>query len=234
MSNGIVPKMSTAPQPASRIDPATVIMEAALRLFAEHGIHGVTLRDIADAAGQKNHAAVGYHFGSKEELIRAVIVHGARLIDEVRTAMLDAAEAAGGPEDVEAVMRLLIQSSLPDASPPWSDCYNRFVVGLQLSNRALFMQALEGRWNAGYLRCLDHVRRLMPTVPAPTLNQRLIFMGAALGGVLASREQELADRSRTHPMWADPNTLDHLAKALAAMLWSANDRDDQEGPRHER
>jgi AcrR family transcriptional regulator len=210
--------MNASAQPVSRSDPATIIKEAALRLFAEHGIQGVTVREIAEAAGQKNHAAVGYHFGSKEELIRAVIVHGARLIDDLRNALLDAAEAKGGPRTVEDVMRILIQSSLPDASPPWSDCYNRFVVGLQLSHRTLFMDALEGRWNAGYLRCLDHVRRLLPDVSHPILNQRLIFMGAAFGGVLASREQELADRTRAHRMWDDPATLDHLARSLGAML----------------
>lgn len=210
--------MDAATTPAARTDPATVIKEAALRLFAEHGIQGVTVREIAEAAGQKNHAAVTYHFGSKEELVRAVIVHGARLMDDVRNVMLDDAEASGGPDTVEDVMRILIHSSLPNASPPWSDCYNRFVVGLQLSNRALFMDALEGRWNAGYLRCLDHVRRLLPGVATQVVNQRLLFMGAALGGVLASREQELADQSRDHPMWRDAATLDHLARRLAAML----------------
>lgn len=210
--------MTSAVPTTVRADPALTIKEAALRLFAEHGIHGVTVREIAEAAGQKNHAAVGYHFGSKEDLTRAVIVHGARLIDDLRNALLDVAEHEGGPHNVEEVMRILIQSSLPDASPPWCDCYNRFVVGLQLSDRTLFMDALEGRWNAGYLRCLDHIRRLLPTIPGQKLNQRLLFMGAAFGGVLASREQELADRSRDHPMWRDRATLDHLAKTLAAMV----------------
>ncbi len=34
---------------------------------------------IAEAAGQKNHAAVGYHFGSKEALIRELVLDGARV-----------------------------------------------------------------------------------------------------------------------------------------------------------
>lgn len=208
----------TASDKTLRGDAVETIKAAALWLFAERGVDGVTVRQIAEAAGQKNHAAVGYHFGSKDDLVRAVIVHGARLIDDVRCAMLDEAESAGRLNTVVDVVRLLVLSSLPSAPPPWSDCYNRFVVVLQLANRALFMDALEGRWNAGYLRCLDHIRRLMPHVPQPMMNQRLLFMGAALGGVLAARERELADTSRAHPMWDDPETLDHAVRALAAML----------------
>lgn len=204
-----------------RADAVETMKDAALRLFAQRGIDGVTVRQIAEAAGQKNHAAVGYHFGSKEELVRAVIVHGARLIDDLRGAMLDQAERSGGPHSVLDVVRLMVHSSLPSVSPPWSDCYNQFVVTLQLSNRALFMDALDGRWNSGYLRCLDHIRRLRPDVPPAAMNQRLLFMGAALGGILASREQALADISRPHRTWSDPDTLDHASRALAAMLEAA-------------
>lgn len=201
-----------------RVDAVETIMDAGLRLFARRGIDGVTVRQIAEAAGQKNHGALVYHFGSKEDLVRAVIAHGARLIDDLRCTMLDEAEASGGPHSVLDVVRLLVYSSLPSASPPWSDCYNQFVVTLQLTNRALFMDALDGRWNAGYLRCLDHIRRLKPDVPPAELNLRLMFMGAALGGILAAREQELSDTSRPHPTWQNPDTLDHVARALAAML----------------
>lgn len=197
---------------------AETLKAAALTLFAEHGVSAVTVRQIAEAAGQRNHAAVGYHFGSKEALVRAVIAHGAALIDGQRNAMLDRIEAEGGPTRLVDITQCLVVTSLPDAPPPWSTCYNRFVVALQLSHRTLFMDALEGRWNSGYLRCLDHLRRLLPGLSAAEVNQRLLFMGAALGGVLAARERELADQSRPHPMWSDPATLAALAQALAAML----------------
>ena len=204
---------STAQSPAPQH-----LKAVALKLFAERGIDGVTVRQIAEAAGQKNHAAITYHFGSKEALIRQLVVDGAQAIDARRNAALDRAKAAGGPHSVLEVMEILVETSIDPDPPSWGECYNRFVVGLQLSNRALFMDALEGRWNSGYQRCLEEVRRLMAHCPGDLLNQRLVFMGGAIGGILPGRETELSDRSREHPMWSHPETLPRVARALASII----------------
>ncbi|MFC0589367.1 TetR family transcriptional regulator [Novosphingobium aquiterrae] len=209
--------MASTALPA-RSDAAEHLKAVALRLFAQRGIDGVTVRQIAAAAGQKNHAVVGYYFGSKEDLIRAVIVDGARRIDDQRNAWLDAVEAAGGPRSVGEVIEGLVRTSLDPDPPEWGECYNRFVVGLGLAHRMVFMDALEGRWNSGYQRCFEHVRQLMPRVARKELNQRLLFMGSALGAILAAREAELADRSRPHPTWSADATLTRIARSLTAMV----------------
>lgn len=209
--------MASAPaQPRS--EAAEHLKSVALRLFAQKGVDGVTVRQIAEAAGQKNHAAVGYYFGSKEELVRAVIVDGARRIDDQRNAWLDAVEAKGGPKSVREVVEGLVRTSIDHDPPEGGECYNRFVVGLALAHRQTFMDALEGRWNSGYQRCFDHIRRLMPEVPVRDMNQRLLFMGSALGSILAAREGELADRSRPHPTWSADATLTRIARSLTAMV----------------
>src|SRR5689334_8343340 len=53
-------------------DTRTQILDAAERLFAERGFRGTSVRAITDLAGA-NLAAVGYHFGSKAELLAAVV-----------------------------------------------------------------------------------------------------------------------------------------------------------------
>lgn len=203
---------------SDRLDSAARLKVVALRLFAERGIDGVTVRQIAEEAGQKNHAALTYHFGSKEALIRTLIAEGAQAIDDRRNAWLDAVEAGGGPHSVREAMEGLVRSSVAATPPPEGEYYNRFILGVQISNQSLFMDALEGKWNRGYQRCLAHIRRLLPGVAPADINQRLVFMGAALGGILAARERELADHSRPHAMWSQNRTLTRIADSLAAML----------------
>lgn len=191
----------------------------ALQMFAEHGVNAVTVRQIATAAGQKNHAIVGYYFGSKDDLIKDLIVSGARAVNEMRNRMLDEIEASGGPGGVLAVTDALVKSALPPTSPPpWNECYNRFLSSVSTANRTLMMEALDGRWNSGYQRAIRHLRQLLHWLPPAVLSQRLVFMEASLGGMLVSRERTLADRTRPHPTWSKSGTLDHMARSLAAML----------------
>ncbi|WP_246035963.1 TetR/AcrR family transcriptional regulator [Aliishimia ponticola] len=190
----------------------------AQRLFANRGIDGVTVRDIAKAAGQKNPAAVGYHFGSKEALIRELIVDGAKIIDARRNEQLDALEESGGPTSISQITDILIYPSVNLAAEGETDTYNRFLHMLTMSHRALFDDALGGRWNSGYQRCLEHLRVLMPSKKRTIQNQRFIFLESYLGGVLSARETRLDDKSRAHSTWNDKSTLAHFADTVTCML----------------
>src|SRR4030088_3626998 len=90
------PGMSTKLRAGSRgapEDTKSQIKAAAQMLFARHGVDAVTVQQIVTAAGQRNNAALHYHFGSKEELIRQLVVDGAAVLDERRQGMLDDTEA---------------------------------------------------------------------------------------------------------------------------------------------
>ncbi len=57
----------------ARFDTRLALMRAAEQLFAQQGVDRVSLREIAIAAGQRNVSAATYHFGSKRELIEAIL-----------------------------------------------------------------------------------------------------------------------------------------------------------------
>ena len=50
-------------------DTRNAIKQAAQRLFATRGIDGVSVREIASAANQRNSGSVHYYFGTKEALV---------------------------------------------------------------------------------------------------------------------------------------------------------------------
>ena len=69
-------------------DTRTQILDAAERLFADRGYRGTSIRAITDLAGA-NLAAVGYHFGSKAELLAAVVRRVVEPINAAQSAGLD-------------------------------------------------------------------------------------------------------------------------------------------------
>jgi AcrR family transcriptional regulator len=95
----------TAPAPLSGTRER--LLEAAERLFAARGFRGVSLRELT-AAARVNLAAVSYHFGSKEELLRAVLERRVAPVNAERLRRLDALEAGGAPVVVEAVLEAFL------------------------------------------------------------------------------------------------------------------------------
>jgi len=89
------------------------ILDAAERLFAAKGFAGTSLREITASAGV-NVAAVHYHFGSKEELLRAVLSRIVEPVNRERLELLGRAEGAAAPEppSVEAVLEAFLAPDL--------------------------------------------------------------------------------------------------------------------------
>jgi len=83
-------------------------MAAAERLFAEHGLDGVSLRQINQTAGCSNVAAIHYHFGSKEALITALIERRMKEINSRRLAMLSEIEKNERVNDLHAIVEAIV------------------------------------------------------------------------------------------------------------------------------
>jgi AcrR family transcriptional regulator len=75
-----------------RPDRRLAILLAAEKLFALHGYHAVSIRQIAEEA-QVPLALVGYYFGPKHELFHSIFEHWSQTIEE-RLAGLHAVDAA--------------------------------------------------------------------------------------------------------------------------------------------
>ena len=91
---------SGAGAPRGRDQVVEALLTSARELFAERGIEGASVREVASAA-RVNHALVFRHFGSKQQLARAVLDRLLdELLDELRAAGLDPAALARIGESV--------------------------------------------------------------------------------------------------------------------------------------
>ena len=110
-----------------------------------------------------------------------------------------------------------------------ADSYNRFIVMLAMTHRSFFMDVLGAQWSASYVRCLEHLRRLMPDMPAADKTQRFRFMGAMMGSVLAARDEELwgeAQQYTSHaPDWSSEHTIAHLVQMMEAIIMAPYEGD---------
>src|SRR5262245_38883527 len=84
------------------------IVAAAERLFAEHGVAGTSVRAITEQA-QVNVAAVNYHFGTKENLVRAVIARRLSGLEAARAEALDVVEARAASENRAPTVTELVE-----------------------------------------------------------------------------------------------------------------------------
>ncbi len=100
---------------ASSIETKEQILDVAECAIAENGYAGTTLRNVVSKANV-NLAAVHYHFGSKEELFRAVV---ARISGPVVSGQLAALKALREKEDpltVAAILRAYLEPALKCAT----------------------------------------------------------------------------------------------------------------------
>jgi len=87
------------------------LLDAAEMLFAERGFSAVSSRMITEEAGA-NSAAMHYHFGSKEILVRAIFERRLGPINETRERLIAEACAAQDPPDIARVLTAFIGPTL--------------------------------------------------------------------------------------------------------------------------
>ncbi len=195
----------------------TAIIEAAERLFAEHGLDGVSHRQISAEAGQGNNAAVGYHFGTTHDLVTAIVERHSTPIDALRGAMADRVAGSTDIRDwVDCLFRPMAEHLESLGSPTW---WARLSAQLAADPRrhALYVEhvlrseALR-RTVAGFTACL-------PDLPEPVREERAAMSRLLSVHVFADRETALAEGSPTpRASWSE--TADGVVDAMVG-LWTA-------------
>ena len=168
----------------------TRILDAAERLFAEHGYTAVSLRSITAEAGV-NVAAIHFHFASKEALFEAIFKRRIEPINGKRIAALEAAVQKGrkSPPNIDEIISAFVK--------PYLEAAGGFDAGrivlLQFMARAaaeqdrsiqtVIRQEFDPTWHALVKAAQD----ALPNASFEAINWGLFFLLGALYFVNPSR-----------------------------------------------
>lgn len=199
-------------------DPATHerIMDAAERLFAEHGFNGTSMRRITGAAAV-NVAAVNYHFGDKESLYAEVLRRRLRPINAARLARLEEAVAAAGdaPPPLETVVDILLRPVFEvHRDPARGGPHIVRIIARTLTEPLPFMNALlREELHAVLGRFAQILRRHVPHLTPEEFLWRLSFVIGAMQHTLATLHQMSA---LTHGICRDNDYEGALRRFVAS------------------
>src|SRR6266404_6771447 len=167
---------------------------AAERLFAEHGIDGVSLREINRAAGQKNVSSLQYHCGAKTDLLAAIYRHRVPEIEMRRREMLEHLKVTGGISDLRQVLNAMVEPFVEQLdSGKNKRFYVRFIA--QLYSHPSVGEADFA--SAGYLETYRAAQGLLTAKLPPRLAARRL--GLQVGHMihaLADLESRIAKQGR--------------------------------------
>jgi AcrR family transcriptional regulator len=191
------------------------LLRSAERRFARDGISGARMRDIVRDAGQGNDSAVGYHFGSREGLLRAIVERHLAAMEAARAPSADLLSVA----DTATLVRLVVEPTAALLRTPAGRDFLRITeqlaafAGVRTGRPAL---ALRGTVLADQLAALEG--RLRERMPRPLARERVAAMVTFLTASLAERARAVESgrrQSLSHRRYVT-ELLTMLTGALAA------------------
>jgi AcrR family transcriptional regulator len=193
-----------------------VILDTAERLFGEQGVYAVSNRQISEAAGQGNTAVVGYHFGTKADLVLAVVRRFALEVEESRQATLNQIGSSTELRDWVACAVYPYTEHLARREPPtW---FYRFAAQVMTDPALRDIMVTEAIATPSIQAVRSGLARCLSDLPRRVRAQREDLASNAIVHACAQRELALAQGSRT-----TPRTDDWAADLIDALvgLWSA-------------
>ncbi len=182
--------MKPLSSPTASAKTRTRIIRAAESLFAEKGFRAMTLREVTRDA-RVNLAAVNYHFGSKMNLMRAVIERRFEPINRERLRQLDAAVAAAGksPLPLETIFAALFKPLFDQVqTPKGPDRTLIQMIGRALTEPADFMRGMHREFFLELSqRFLRELRRSCPDMPEADLQFRFFLSISTMLGTITEQ-----------------------------------------------
>jgi AcrR family transcriptional regulator len=220
-SSSVEPNGSLNIVAASAFSKAQVqIILVAERLFAAGSIDGVSLREIAAKASMRNHFAVQYHFGSREDLVRSVFRHRMLQMEERRGQMLDAAERSGTLHEVRTLLEMVFLPQLDVLDSDGNHSYASFLCQYLLRQRFQQFGEFGTPLPSNLARIMGLLRIRLGYLPSAAAQRRLLGACLVFLNILVSYRTKVDQESAVEESFDDAlrDTLSQIEVAISAPL----------------
>lgn len=173
---------------------AIVLLKTAERLFALHGIDSVSTRQIAREAGQKNHSALQYHFGSRDDLLDAILAYRMTKVNQRRSQLWAAVEAQGRLSNVRSLVMLIVQPLAEELLQPAQESYYiSLIAQLYSRDQAERIYLRDSDFFNTVRAVSERLAQQLVETPEELLVERLIFLGTQLVHAVAAWDFQRRD-----------------------------------------
>lgn len=188
------------------------ILDAAEILFALHGFHGTSLRDVAHDA-QARIALVAYHFGTKDTLFDKVVERRASYMALQRMQLLDQARgrAGGGPLALEDLVTGYVHPFVERSSNGGRGWKHYSLLVARASNAPDYAKVIGVHYNAVARQFLAEFCRALPGVDEERIHHAFSFM---VGTMLSL----VAEPGRVESLSSGRYKSNDLERVFASML----------------
>ena len=204
---------------SSKADAKTLILDHAVRHFAEKGYDGVSLRELSRDAGL-NTALVHYHFGGKEDVYRQVITKYLTALNRERTKNLASIDQSlPVDERIRALVRGYVAPHLKLCGRPEDHAYvhllARFVVENDALTESIYREQLADIRNQYFAE----IQACFPSLSPDSLQR---VFGSAVMLMIFSPFDGVYHAMSGHEAWPeDPERLiEHVVNVAAAAFFS--------------
>ena len=204
---------STWPEPARRI------LDTAERLFAFHGIEGVSLRTISQHSGHRNNYAIQYHFKSKIGLLNAIFADRYTVLQQRMGEILASLDTKAGPPKCRDLLTAVLMPTAELVDEHVKRVHARFMLQFltQFTPWTGVVIPADRKDDTSSMRALwMHLRRRLDYLPSGLLRIRLLTISRMFFGAIVEWEnaQLRGDPVLTFDSLID-DLLDMASEALA-------------------
>lgn len=200
--------------------PALRIIDAAERLFAFHGIEGVSLRTVRQAAGHRNNYAIQYHFQDKTGLLNAILNERYIFLERRMAEIMNQVSGSSERPSIRSMMEAVFLPLDELVDEEGRHIHARFLLQFmtQFTPWDGITHPADRQLDAGSMNTLwRHLTAALDYVPEALLRARLFNLTRMFVGALIEWENSTLRGVRTLPhetLVAD--LLDIASAAIAA------------------